>query len=77
MVLLSFTIGGIMVLKDMGQKETASRHTPIERFPKVIHKPEGVFFGDVVNHKTHRVYDSMKHVSHNRNHTLPGVGRHS
>ncbi len=66
-----------MVLRDMGQTETTSGHAPVEKFPKVIHKPEGAFFGSVVNHKTHREYDSMKHVSHNRNHTVPGVGRHS
>lgn len=66
-----------MVLKDMGQKVTTSIHTPLESFSKVIHKPKGTFFGKVVNHKTHGVFDSMKHISHNRNHTLPGVGRHS
>ena len=66
-----------MVLRDMGQKVITSGYAPVERFTKVIHKPEGVFLGSVINHKTHREYDSMKHVSHNRNHTLPGVGRHS
>lgn len=25
----------------------------------------------------HMAYDTGKHVSHNRNHTMPGVGRHS
>ncbi len=74
-----------MKIRDMGMKETPKQDKketisgliPVERFPEKMQMADFKFYGSITNYRTHAVYDSMKHVMHNRNHTMPGVGRHS
>lgn len=74
-----------MIINDMGQKLTPmnselkkkSLNLPIKRLQEDVYMTDHFFNINNRNLKTHGVYDSVKHVMHNRNHTAPGVGRHS
>lgn len=73
-----------MLIRDMGEmpkdesKKTVSGIKPVERFPKdkmeIVIKSENWM---PIDTKTKPIHDSIKHVMHNRNHTMKGVGRHS
>lgn len=49
----------------------------VNMIPKSVPKPKVPMDDGNKGYHPHREYDSLKHVSHNRNHTMPGVGRHS